>query len=71
MADVSGLEELRQRMLGGINITEPVKVLVRSAKLSPDGKVVEAVCITGKGGSTSRTNPKWTHFDGDWWQTDD
>ena len=71
MADVSGLEELRQRMLGAINITEPVKVLVRSAKISADGKVVEAVCITGKGGTTIRTNPKWTYFDGDWWQTDD
>jgi len=47
------------------------KVLVRSAKLSPDGKIVEAVCITGKGGTTIRTNPRWTHFDGDWWQTDD
>ena len=71
MAGVSGIEELRQRMLGGVNIKEPVEVLVRSVKVRSDGKVVEAVCIARRPGRTVQTNPKWTYFDGDWWQTDD
>ncbi|MBE0534066.1 MAG: FecR domain-containing protein [Phycisphaerae bacterium] len=71
MAGVAGLEELQQRMLGGVNIKEPVDVLVRSAKVRDDGKVVEAVCITGRDGRRIQTSPRWTFFDGDWWQTDD
>jgi len=71
MADVTGLDELRQRMLGGVNIKAPVDVLVRSAKARDDGKVVEAVCVTGRDGRRIQTSPRWTYFDGDWWQTDD
>lgn len=71
LADVSGIEELRERMLGQINIKEPMDVLVQSVKMSDDGKIVEAVCITTKGGGRIRTNPKWAHFEGDWWQIDD
>lgn len=71
MADVTGPEELRQRLLGGVNLGEPADVLVRSIKIGADGKVVEAVCITRGPGGTVQTTPKWTYFDGDWWQTDD
>jgi ferric-dicitrate binding protein FerR (iron transport regulator) len=71
MADVTSLDELRQRLVGSVNLGEPTEVLVRSVKISADGKVVEAVCILRGPGRTVQTSPKWTYFDGDWWQIDD
>lgn len=71
MAQFSSVEEVRKMFLGTVNISGPGRVLIRSAKLNEAGNVVEAVCVITRGAGKVQIHPKWTKFDGDWWQTDD
>jgi hypothetical protein len=72
LKDVKSPDELSQMFLGTINLSEPVKVYVRSVRLSDDGEHAQAECVRRKSArSITITTPQWHHFDNDWWQIDD
>ncbi len=71
-ANIGGVEELSKVMLDSVNISEPIKIYVRSVEISQDGQHARAQCIRRKGPqSLTVTTPQWHHFDNDWWQIDD
>ncbi len=67
-SDVKSPEELLERFLHRINISESHKVYVRSVSMDADRK--HATGVKGEKRYVI-TTPQWTFFDGDWWQTDD
>lgn len=70
--NVQSVEELSKVMLGGINISEPIKIYVRGVEVSQDGMHARAQCVRRKGPrSVTITTPQWHYFDNDWWQIDD
>ena len=72
LKDIKSPEEMSQVFIGGVNITEPIKVYVRSVELSADGNHAKAECVRRKSErSMTMTRPQWHHFDNDWWQIDD
>ena len=69
---VKSVEELSEQFLGGINITGPVNVYVRSVVLNEAGDHAQAECVSRKSENTMTiTRPQWHYFDGGWWQVDD
>jgi hypothetical protein len=72
LKDVESPEQMSQAFLGSVNISEPIKIYVRSVELSADGAHARAECIRRKTErSMTITRPQWHHFDNDWWQIDD
>jgi len=71
LAKFSSLEQVKEAFLGSVNIKGTAQVLVESAKINEAGNVVEAVCIVNRSNGKTKIFPKWTNYDGDWWQTDD
>ena len=72
LKDIDSPEQLSQMFLGTVNITEPIKIYVRSVTLSADGQHATAQCVRRKSQrSMTITTPQWHHFDHDWWQIDD
>lgn len=64
------MDQLRKMMIEDVNLKGTKSMYIRSIELSEDGKIVKAQCVKKTSGLLS-TIPKWTYFDGDWWQTDD
>lgn len=72
VAQVKSIEEMKQMLLRGVHITEPIVVYVRGVELSRDGQHARAECIRRKSENhIVITRPQWHHFDNDWWQVDD
>ncbi|MHC4741034.1 MAG: hypothetical protein ACYS8Z_03935 [Planctomycetota bacterium] len=71
LARFSSIEQVKEAFVGSVNMDGKAEVLVESAKLNEAGNVVEAVCIVKRSRGTTKIFPKWTNFEGDWWQTDD
>lgn len=71
LAKFSTIEQVKEAFVESVNMRGKAEVLVESAKLNEAGNVVEAVCLVKRSGGTTRIQPKWTNFDGDWYQTDD
>ncbi len=72
LKDIESPEELSQVFLDSVNITEPVKIYVRSVELSADGNHAWAECVRRRTRNHMvRTGPQWHYFDNDWWQIDD
>ena len=72
LKDIESTEELSQVFLSSVNITEPVKIYVRSVELSADGNHATAECVRRKSHNHMViTRPQWHCFDNDWWQIDD
>jgi hypothetical protein len=72
LKDIESPEQLSEVFLHTINITEPIRIYVRSVTLSADGAHATAECIRRKSErSMTLTTPQWHHFDNDWWQIDD
>lgn len=64
------MDKLQKEMISGVNLKGAKSMYIRSVEISEDGKIVTAQCVKRTSGLLS-TSPKWTFFDGDWWQTDD
>jgi hypothetical protein len=72
LKDFDSPDQLSQFFLGSVNITEPVRIYVRSVKLSADGKHAWADCVEPRARNHMViTSPQWHYFDNDWWQVDD
>jgi len=71
LAKFADIDQVRKMFLGTINISGPGEVLIRSTKINEAGNIVEAVCVVTRDNGKVQIHPKWTNFDGDWWQTDD
>ncbi len=72
LKDVESPEQMSQAFLGSVNITEPIKIYVRSVELSAGGTHAKAECVRRRSErSMTITRPQWHHFDNDWWQIDD
>jgi ferric-dicitrate binding protein FerR (iron transport regulator) len=70
--NVKDIREMSEKMLAGINITEPIKAYVRSAEVNEAGDHARVTCVTFKGENRFVvTDPQWHYFDNDWWQIDD
>ena len=72
LKDIESPEQLSQLFLSSVNLTEPIKIYVRSVELSADGNHARAACVRRKSQShLVLTRPQWHCFDNDWWQIDD
>jgi len=72
LKDIDSVEQMSQMFLGSVNISEPIKIYVRSVTLSADGRHAQAECVRRKSErSMTLTTPQWHYFDNDWWQIDD
>ena len=71
-ADVTSPAQLAERFVASGGIQSSGKIYVRSVTLNEAGDHAEAECVAYQGESRLVvTNPKWHHFDNDWWQVDD
>jgi len=72
VAQVKSAEEMKQMLLAGVNITEPIGVYVRGIEVSRDGKHARAECVQRRSANhIVITRPQWHDFDAGWWQIDD
>ena len=72
LKDIESREQLAKVFASSVNITEPIKIYVRSVELSSDGNHARAQCVHRKSQrSMTITRPQWHYFENDWWQIDD
>ena len=64
------MDELQEKFIADVHLKDAKSMYIRSAEISEEGKIITAECVRRTNGLLC-TTPKWTFFDGDWWQTDD
>lgn len=71
LGGVGSVDELLEMMIGSVN-EDGNKYYVSSVELDESGKFAKAKAVAYEGENHKVVvSPKWTYFDGDWWQTDD